>query len=63
MLRIELQQEDAENTLLTYISKKYFLQLDTFANSIPTNSIIDIFDIILCIYVHFQQCFQHLSKT
>ena len=63
MLRIELQQEDAENKLLTYTSKKYFLQLDTFANSIPTNSIIDIFDIILCIYVHFQQCFQHLSKT
>ena len=41
-----------------HISKNiYILPLDKFANIIPTNTIIDLFDIILCIFVHFQHCF------
>ena len=55
---MELHQ-DTENPLLTYIWKKNMniLPLDIFASIIPTNSIIYIFDFILCICVHFQHCF------
>ena len=57
-------QEDTEYILLTYIYKNiHILPLDTFASIITTNTIVDIFDIILCIYVHFQHCLKNLSKT
>ena len=47
-----------------YIANIYFnntniLLLDKFANIVPTGTIIDIFDIILRIHVHFQLCFQN----
>ena len=54
MIQMELQEEDTENILLTYIWNIHLLPLDKFASIIPTNTIIDLFDIILCIYVHFQ---------
>ena len=57
MIQMELQEEDTENILPTYIWNIHLLPLDKFASIIPTNTIIDIFDIILCIYVHFQHCF------
>ena len=61
---MELQQEHTENTLLTYFKEnEYNLSLDEFISIIPINTIIDIFDIILCIYVHFQHHFWNLSKT
>ena len=63
MIQRELKQEDTENTLLTYIKKINILPLDKFASIMPARTIIDISDIILCIYVHFQHCLQNLSKT
>ena len=56
MIQRELKQENTENTLLTYIKKKNILPLDKFASIMPANTITDIFDNILCIYVHFQHC-------
>ena len=55
IIKRELQQ-DTENPLLIYI-QKYIFPLNTFVSRLPTNNIINIFDIILCIYVHFQHCF------
>ena len=58
MIQRELQQEHTENTLLTYFEEnEYILPLDKFISIIPTNTVIDIFDIILCRYVHFQHHF------
>ena len=57
MIQRELQEEDTENILLTYIWNIHILPLDKFDSKIPTNTIIDICDIILSIYVHFQHCF------
>ena len=52
MIQRELQQEHTENTWLTYIQEdEYILPLDKFISIIPTNTIIDIFYIILCIYM------------
>ena len=62
MIQRELQ-EDTEHVLLAYIYNIDILPLDQFASIIPTYTIIDIFDIILCIYVHFQHCFWNLSKA
>ena len=57
MIQRELKHEDTENTLLTsYIKKINIVPLDEFASIMPTNTIIYIFDNILCIYVHFQHC-------
>ena len=59
MIQRELKHEDTENTLLTYIKKNNIVPLDEFASIMPlmpANTIIDIFDNILCIYVHFQHC-------
>ena len=56
MIQRELKQENTENTLLTYIKKINILPLDKFASIMPANTIIDIFDNTLCIYVHFQHC-------
>ena len=53
MIQRELQQKDAENTLLTYILKVKISLL--WINLL--------FNIILYIYVHFQHCFQNLSET
>ena len=41
-----------------HISKNItIIPLDKFASIISTNTTIDIFDTMLCIYVHFQHCF------
>ena len=59
MIKRELKHEDTENTLLTYIKTINIVPLDEFASIMtlmPTNTIIDIFDNILYIYVHFQHC-------
>ena len=59
MIQRELKHEDTENTLLTYIKKINIVPADEFASIMPlmpANIIIDIFDNILCIYVHFQHC-------
>ena len=59
MIQRKLKHEDTENTLLTYIKKINIVPLDEFASKMPlmpANTIIDIFDNILCIYVHFQHC-------
>ena len=59
MIQRELKHEDTENTLLTYIKKINIVPLDEFSSIMPlmpANTIIDIFDNILCIYVHFQHC-------
>ena len=60
MIQRELMHEEIENTLPTYIKKINIVPLDEFANIMPlmpANTIIDIFDNSLCIYVHFQHCF------
>ena len=59
MIQRELKHEDTENTLLTYIKKIDIVPSDEFASIMPlmpANTIIDIFDNILCIYMHFQHC-------
>ena len=59
MIQRELKHEDTKNTLLTYIKKINIVPLDEFASimsPMPANTTIDIFDNILCIYVHFQHC-------
>ena len=54
MIQMELQEENSENILLTYIWNIHLLPLDKFASKIPTNTIIDLFNIILCMLLHFQ---------
>ena len=59
MIQRELKHEDTKNTLLTYIKITNIVPLDEVASIMPlmpANTIIDIFDNILCIYVHFQHC-------
>ena len=58
MTQRELLQKEYTEKALQYIFKNInIFSLYKFASTLPTKTIIDIFDIILRIYVHFQHCF------